>query len=539
MDEDGLPAEVGEADNDGQAAPPAEVDEPRLLRSMRGGHGGSSSTADSACLTCCTYVRGRSQIACGAKDGSVLLWPASMDPEERHRRPTRLGGGAIIAGGGPATSSTTPSPATCVVASPTGDLIGVSSSDGAVRVWRNQAGRQTPTVLKVHFGPVRGCDLSPIGGRLVLSCADDKLVKISSLPDKRFVASLVGHTNWVQSAVFSPGTGEFAASGGDDRTVRLWDTERHAGLRVWHDHAGSVACVRFDPDGNAIAACSWDSSINIWDVRSHAMRQHYGRAHGSSPITQIAFHPCEDLLLSTSTDRTIRLWDLRAGRLRSTIRGHEKPVHACAWDEDGGRFVSCENNIVHLWSLPGGAKASRPAAAAYRSFSSPHTIRRSVAAPTPAAAWKPPGAAHKAAVDISPGSKPHSQPIAASCEEHASMTGGYPQAAPVNSAPVAEEAVKVNLPPSLIQAAWQGDDRPIPPAGVLVSQAAARAQQAAQTTPVGPPAAWQEEFAATLEKMVSKMDIMTQSLQSMEQRLAPLEFSVAEMASTTKARRAS
>ena len=31
---------------------------------------------------------------------------------------------------------------------------------------------------------------------------------------------------------------------------------------------------------------SEDSSINIWDVRAFGLRQHYGRAHGGSPITQ-------------------------------------------------------------------------------------------------------------------------------------------------------------------------------------------------------------------------------------------------------------
>merc|ERR1712039_147076 len=84
---------------------------------------------------------------------------------------------------------------------------------------------------------------------------------------------------------------------------------------------------------------------------SQTLRQHYSRAHGSSGISQIAFHPGGELLMSASVDRTLRLWDLRAGRLRSTIRGHEEPVYGCCWDPDGNGFLSCDASLIHVWKL--------------------------------------------------------------------------------------------------------------------------------------------------------------------------------------------
>ena len=117
--------------------------------------------------------------------------------------------------------------------------------------------------------------------------------------------------------------------------------------------ATSYTCqgTRFGLGDHVVVASSWDSSINLWDVRSYGIRQHYGRAHGGSPITQVAVHPHSDLILSSSSDRQLRVWDLRAGRLCSTILGHDRPVHSCCWDEAGDHFASCDSEIVLYWPL--------------------------------------------------------------------------------------------------------------------------------------------------------------------------------------------
>ncbi len=59
--------------------------------------------------------------------------------------------------------------------------------------------------------------------------------KIWSLPTRKFACSLVGHSNWVRTACFSPDSTS-VATGSDDKTVKLWDVQTHQNLHTFHDH---------------------------------------------------------------------------------------------------------------------------------------------------------------------------------------------------------------------------------------------------------------------------------------------------------------
>ncbi|KAB8253814.1 hypothetical protein BDV32DRAFT_157658 [Aspergillus pseudonomiae] len=83
---------------------------------------------------------------------------------------------------------------------------------------------------------------------------------------------LEGHSDWVNSAAFSP-DGYTLVSGSRDSTVKLWDTTTGTERETLKGHSSSVYSVTFSPDGCTLVYSSGVSTIKLWDTTTGTERQ--------------------------------------------------------------------------------------------------------------------------------------------------------------------------------------------------------------------------------------------------------------------------
>ena len=61
------------------------------------------------------------------------------------------------------------------------------------------------------------------------------------------------------------------ASGGYDKSIRLWDVSTGEMTRELKGHPGSVHCLAALPNNMLASGDSWDNSIRLWDVLTGEM----------------------------------------------------------------------------------------------------------------------------------------------------------------------------------------------------------------------------------------------------------------------------
>jgi WD40 repeat protein len=140
-----------------------------------------------------------------------------------------------------------------------------------------------------------------------------------------------GHTKSVNAVVFSPDN-RWLASGGKDDVVKIWDLATGNVLRTLYGHTSNVNALAVSPDGKLLASGSGD----INDQRDLGTFTQGGVVGGA--------------------DNTVRIWSVQTGQQLQVLRGHELPVGAVAFSNDGHSLTSVSGDAVKVWDVSAGTE---------------------------------------------------------------------------------------------------------------------------------------------------------------------------------------
>ena len=213
---------------------------------------------------------------------------------------------------------------------------------------------------------------------------------------------LTGHKDWVSSVAVSP-DGKWAASGSEDKTVKIWDLETgecratleghtdkvrlrrdHAGWKA--DSVGVVSTIPFEFGMQSIGSGSWQSSMGhtrqasgscvcvtttitarfLVDTTRHSGCGNWHSGKCLKTIRDVALikrstssaapsMPAGTHALSGHRDGTVRLWNLETGECLATLKGHSDIVNSVQITPDGRFAVSgSDDKTVKVWDLEAG-----------------------------------------------------------------------------------------------------------------------------------------------------------------------------------------
>ncbi|WP_454620412.1 caspase family protein [Bradyrhizobium cenepequi] len=187
-------------------------------------------------------------------------------------------------------------------------------------------------------------------GKLIASGGNDKSVKIWNAENGSLIQTLKGHTDRVWAIAISP-DGKFIVSGSNDKSIKIWDASTGTLIRTLQGHTESVLSLAISSDSKWILSSSGerDNSIKIWDASSGILTRTI-RGH-TNTVRAIAFSPDGRWIVSGSYDTSIKIWAMADGRLLRTLKGNKGSVFDLAISSDGRWIVSANGaGAIQVWN---------------------------------------------------------------------------------------------------------------------------------------------------------------------------------------------
>jgi eukaryotic-like serine/threonine-protein kinase len=294
------------------------------------------------------------QVVAGGEDGVATVWDVT-DGRPVHRLPEKH-----------------EYTATCAAFSPDGTLLATGSWGGVLRIWDARTG-QLRCKIDGHTRRISAVVFHR-DSRWLATASFDRLVKVwdattgellKTMPGP--MQTMQGHTGVISGLVFSRDGRRLFSSGGEDKTVKVWDLLSGREVLNLRGHSLFCHCLASSRDGLRLASAGKDGTIRIWDATPEKGDEALVSRTHDSEVWSMAFSSDGRYLASGGWGGTVQLWDAQTVTLLRTfpLPPNVLNVFRVAFSPDGKRLAAAWQSrnreaVVHIWETATGQEVPEP-----------------------------------------------------------------------------------------------------------------------------------------------------------------------------------
>ncbi len=245
-----------------------------------------------------------------------------------------------------------------VAFSPNGNMVAVGDQNSQLAVYApKQANQLVMTVQGTELGEVHGVAFTPDNGN-VITCGRDGKARLTAGPKPdgtpasntaTRLREFVGHAGAVTALALVP-DGTLLITGGEDKTVRVWEVTSAKQMRLLQGHMSMVTALAARGDGKQIASGSVDGTIRLWDLNSED--DHRAITDAKDSLWAVAFSPDGKRIATAGSDLSIRVYNPDTGKLETTLTGAKSPITSLAFLPDSNRLAAAGGDqVVVIWDV--------------------------------------------------------------------------------------------------------------------------------------------------------------------------------------------
>jgi hypothetical protein len=191
-------------------------------------------------------------------------------------------------------------------------------------------------------------------GKKIASGGCDRTVRVWNLADGKLEQSIENHADWVLGVVFAP-DGKHLLTCSRDKTAKVWDLSTKESVLTFPEHQNPVFGVGVTADSKAGFSVGTDKQLRMWNATGEGKQIKVLGNHGDE-ILKLVQHAKEPVMVTTSADKTVKVWNATSGASMKTLAGLTDHVFAAAISPDGKQVAAgAYDGEIRIWNIADGA----------------------------------------------------------------------------------------------------------------------------------------------------------------------------------------